>query len=78
MNAAKYMWMYSCQKYGLPNSADHGCTSTALPFCSLNPVGWFIQPFTEITKNEPVTPAIATGTPHSRCRGVENRSQPYT
>lgn len=69
------MWTNSCQKNELAKSADHGCTSTALPFSSLNPVGWFIQPLTEITKSDPATPAMAIGIPESRCSRGGIRSQ---
>jgi hypothetical protein len=71
------MWMYSLQNSGLSNSAFHGCTSTARPFCSVNPVGWFIQPLTEMTNSEPATPAIAIGMPLAKCVHGLSRSQPY-
>ena len=64
----------SCQKYELPKSADQGWTSTALPFTSLKPLGWFIQPLTAITISEPVRPVITTTTPHARCLRGEMRS----
>ena len=67
----------ACQKYALPNRADHGRASTAAPFSSANPVGWFIQPLTEMTKSEPVTPAIAIGMPERKCNRGGSRSQPY-
>jgi hypothetical protein len=70
------MWMYSLQNIGLANSADHGCTSVARPSTSVNPVGWFIQPLTEMTNSDPATPASAMGIPDSRCSRGESRSQP--
>ena len=76
MNAAKYMWMYSLQNIGLANSACQGCTSTARPPCRVNPVGWFIQPLTEMTNREPATPATATGMPHRKWTPGLSRSQP--
>src|SRR6201989_1383976 len=57
MEPAKYMCTYSLQKNGLANSADHGCTATARPPASRNPVGWFIQALTEMTNIEAVMPA---------------------
>ena len=63
MKAAKYMCTYSLQNIGLANSACHGCTSTARPLRRVNPLGWFIHPLTEMTNNEPATPATATGMP---------------
>jgi hypothetical protein len=77
MYAAKYMCTYSLQNIGLANSACQGCTSTARPSCSVNPVGWFIQPLTEITNSEPATPAIAIGIPDRKCVLGPSRSQPY-
>ena len=70
------MWMYSLQNIGLANSADHGCTSVALPLTRVNPVGWFIHPFTEMTKSDPATPASATGIPDRKCARGESRSHP--
>jgi hypothetical protein len=70
------MWMYSLQNSGLSNSAFHGCTSTARPFCRANPVGWFIQPLTAMTNSEPATPATAIGIPHRKCVHGLSRSQP--
>ena len=46
------------------NSASNGLTSVTSPFSIRKPVGSFIQPFTEITKNDPVMPAMMIGTPH--------------
>ena len=71
------MWMYSLQNIGLANSADHGCTSVALPLTSVNPVGWFIHPFTAMTKSDPATPATATGIPDRKCARGGSRSHPY-
>jgi hypothetical protein len=76
MYAAKYMWMYSLQNIGLANSADHGCTSVARPSTSVNPVGWFIQPLTEMTKSDPATPAIAIGIPDRKWSRGARRSHP--
>ena len=70
------MCTYSLQKNGLANSADHGCTSTARPSPRVNPVGWFIQALTEMTKNEPVIPATAIGMPDRKCSRGRSRSQP--
>ena len=70
------MCVYSLQNIGLSNSACHGCTSAARPSTSVNPVGWFIQPLTDSTKNDPVTPAIAIGTPHQKCIHGFSRSHP--
>jgi len=76
MYAAKYMCTYSLQNIGLANSACHGCTSVARPSTSVNPDGWFIQPFTAMTKSDPATPATATGMPDRKCARGESRSQP--
>jgi hypothetical protein len=62
----------------LLKSAASGATSTTSPLRIENPVGWFIQPLTEITMNEPVKPARITGTPTAKCVRGERRSQPYT
>jgi hypothetical protein len=70
------MCAYSLQNIGLSNSARHGWTSVARPSTSVNPVGWFIQPLTAMTKNEPATPAIAIGTPHQKCSHGRSRSHP--
>jgi hypothetical protein len=70
------MWMYSLQNIGLSNSARHGCTLAALPSTSVNPVGWFIQPFTAMTKSDPATPATATGMPDRKWARAGNRSHP--
>ena len=70
------MCTYSLQNMGLANSAAHGCTSAALPFTSVNPVGWFIHPFTEMTNSEPATPATATGIPERKCARGDSRSHP--
>ena len=70
------MCTISCQKYELANSASNGSTSTARPFSSRKPDGWFIQPLTEITKSDPVAPAITTGIPASMCARGDSRSQP--
>ena len=77
MKAAKYMCTYSLQNIGLANSACHGCTSVARPPASVNPVGWFIHPLTEMTNSEPATPAIATGKPDRKWARGPSRSQPY-
>jgi hypothetical protein len=71
------MCTYSLQNSGLANSADHGCTSAARPSTSVNPVGWFIQPFTAMTNSDPATPAIAMGNPLAKCSRGESRSHPY-
>jgi hypothetical protein len=76
MYAAKYMWTYSLQNIGLANSADHGRTSVALPSTRVNPEGWFIHPFTEMTNSDPATPATATGIPERKCARAGSRSQP--
>ena len=76
MYPAKYMCTYSLQKNGLANSADQGCASTARPPASRNPVGWFIQALTAMTKNEPATPATAIGIPLAKCSRGLSRSQP--
>ena len=76
MKAATYMWMSSCQRNELPNSADHGCTSTATPFSIRKPPGLFIQAFTAITNVDPATPAIAMGMPLRKCARGDSRSQP--
>ena len=68
--------MYSLQNIGLSNSARHGFTSVARSFTSVNPVGWFIHPFTAMTKNDPATPAIAIGAPHQKCAHGRSRSHP--
>ena len=68
----------SCQKKRLPNSAFHGCTSVTWPLTTRNPPGWFIHALTAITKNDPVSPAIATGTAVRLCIRGDSRSQPYT
>lgn len=72
------MWIISCQKYELANSASIGSMSTGRPFSSRKPSGWFIQPLTLITKSDPVKPAIGTGMPASMCARGERRSHPYT
>ena len=77
MYAAKYMCTYSLQNIGLANSACHGWTSTARPPDSVNPDGWFIHALTEMTKNDPATPAIATGMPLAKCTRGGSRSHPY-
>jgi hypothetical protein len=71
------MCTYSLQNIGLANSADHGCTSVALPSTRVNPDGWFIHPFTAMTNSDPATPATATGSPERKCARGESRSQPY-
>ena len=76
MKAAKYICVYSLQNIGLSNNARHGCTSTARPPCRVNPVGWFIQLLTAMTKNDPATPAIAIGIPHRKCVRGRSRSHP--
>ena len=55
MNPARYMCTSSCQRLSL-NSAVSGSTSTTSPFSTRKPVGLFIHPLTEITKNEPGQP----------------------
>jgi hypothetical protein len=60
------------------NSALSGLTSTTSPFEIEKPAGWFIQPLTAITMNEPVTPAITMGIPARKCVRRGRRSQPYT
>ena len=71
------MCTYSLQNIGLANSACQGCTSTARPSRSANPVGWFIQPLTEMTNSDPATPATAIGMPARKCARGRSRSQPY-
>jgi hypothetical protein len=70
------MWTYSLKNIGLANRARQGCTSTARPSRKAKPEGWFIQALTEITKNDPATPAIATGMPQAKWKRGESRSQP--
>jgi hypothetical protein len=70
------MCTYSLQNIGLSNSACHGCTSVARPFTSVNPVGWFIHPLTEMTNSDPAIPASAMGMPHRKCVRGFSRSQP--
>ena len=77
MYAAKYMCTYSLQNIGLANSACHGCTFTARPPDKVNPVGWFIQPLTEMTNIEPATPATAIGMPARKWVRGRSRSHPY-
>ena len=75
MKPPRYMWISSCQKNELANSAEKGWTSTTLPSRSAKPPGWFIQPLTEMTNSEPAKPAMTTGIPDSRCIRGESRSQ---
>jgi hypothetical protein len=70
------MWISSCQKYALPNSASNGSTSTARPASSRKPDGWFIHPLTVITISEPLKPAITTGIAASMCARGDRRFQP--
>ena len=76
MNPARYMCTSSCQKYEFSKSAAKGWMSTASPFSSRKPVGWFIQPLTAITINEPVKPVITIGMPARKCAFGDRRSQP--
>src|SRR3954471_7318498 len=71
------MWTSSYGRW-LLNSAAHGWTSDTLAPLTANPVGWFIQPLTEITMSEPTIPASAIGTPIARCTRGPTRSQLYT
>ena len=75
MIPARYMWTNSCHMLAL-KSASSGLTSTTSPFSIRKPVGSFIQPLTEITKNEPVMPAITIGMPARKCTLGGRRSQP--
>ena len=70
------MWISSCHRKLLPNSAASGCTSTTLPALSRKPEGCCIHALTEITMSEPVKPAIATGIPLAKCALGERRSHP--
>jgi hypothetical protein len=58
------------------NSAASGSTSVTSPPESSKPVGWFIQPFTEITIIEPAKPVAMIGSPASRWARGDRRSQP--
>jgi hypothetical protein len=49
-----------------------------LPWLRRKPLGWFIQPFTEMTISEPVKPASAIGMPVAKCNRGDRRFQPYT
>ncbi len=69
------MWISSCHMFSL-SSAFHGCGSTTCPPTILKPVGWFIQPLTAITLNEPANPLSTTGTPVQKCPFGDSRSQP--
>ena len=75
MIPARYMWTNSCHML-LLNSASNGLTSVTSPFSIRNPVGSFIQPFTEITKNAPVMPAMMIGTAQRMCTRGGRWSQP--
>ena len=66
MNPARYMCTSSCQRLSL-NSAASSFDVDHLAVRIEKPVGWFIQPFTEITMSEPVMPATIIGTPASMC-----------
>src|SRR5919201_510129 len=68
------MWINSCQKYAFSNSAWNGWTSTALPWLRRKPLGWFIQPLTEMTINEPVKPARTIGIPVAKCSRGDRRA----
>ena len=57
--------------------AASGCTFTACPFTSSNPVGAFIQALAMTTKMPDATPLTATATPAQRCARDEMRSHPY-
>src|SRR3954470_7390281 len=74
--AAMYMWMSSCHRKSLPNSAFHGLTSTTRPATSRKPLGWVIHALTEMTIHDPRNPVTARGIPLSRCRRGESLSQP--
>ena len=76
MYAATYMCTSSCQKFELRNRASTGWTSTARPSSRRKPVGWFIQPLTEITMTEPRKPAITIGIPLAKCTHGRSRFQP--
>ena len=67
----------SCQKLSLKRAVN-GWMSTTSPFSIRKPSGLFIQPFTEITINEPVMPVRMMGIPHAMCTFGGRRSQPYT
>ena len=66
----------SCHMKELANIAATGSTSVTRPSTIRKPCGWFIQAFTVITMNEPVTPVIAIGMPLARCQRGDSRSQP--
>ena len=71
-----YMWMSSDHSIELPNSADHGWTSTTLPPASRKPPGWFIQALTAMTMSDPVKPVMTIGMPLRKCSRGDRRSQP--
>ena len=75
MKPARYMCVSSCQRFEL-KSAVSGLTSVTWPFRTENPVGWFIQPFTEITMKEPDRPERMIGKPTARWVRGERRSHP--
>ncbi len=76
MYPAMYMWISSDHRYGLPNSAWRGLTSTALPPTRRKPPGWFIQALTEITISDPVKPVITIGMALRKWARGDMRSQP--
>ena len=78
-NAVKHFkWVRGHGKVRIHKSPSRSEVAMTLPSTIEKPVGWFIHEFTESTKNEPVNPAMITGTPHSRCLFGSIRSQPYT
>ena len=58
------------------NMAAHGSTSVTMPSRMVNPVGSFIQEFTETTQKVPTMPDIAIGISMARCSRGGMRSQP--
>ncbi len=71
-----YMWMSSDHTKWLANSALSGSMSSTRPPTRRKPVGLFIQALTATTMNEPVSPVMMIGMPHSRCRRGDMRPQP--
>ena len=69
------MWISSCHRLEL-NIAVQGAGSTTSPSRTSKPRGWFIQPLTAITQNEPMKPETTTGIPVRKCVRGGSRSQP--
>ena len=58
-------------------NAAHGSTCVTLPVASTRkPVGSFIHPFADTTKNADIMPAKPIGTPLHKCTRAGMRSQP--